>query len=85
MTGEAIVPKVVAALESAGAAYMLVGSLAASFYGLSRSTKDADFVVQFEPGSLSAVLTQLGPLFKLDRLTKSVAGCVQADTLRESV
>lgn len=48
---------------------MLVGSLAASFYGLSRSTKDADFVVQFEPDSLSAILAQLGPLFKLDRQT----------------
>lgn len=40
--------QVVDALEKSDAAYMLVGSFSSNFYGVPRSTKDADFVVQFQ-------------------------------------
>lgn len=44
MTGDEAVVAVIDALESAGIAYMLVGSLATNFYGVLRGTEDADSV-----------------------------------------
>jgi hypothetical protein len=54
-------------LESEGIGYMVVGSLSASVYGLTRSTKDADFVLQLGERTLQDVLQNLGPEFKLER------------------
>jgi hypothetical protein len=58
---------VVEALEAAHVPYMIVGSLSASAYGITRSTKDADFVLDLGEQSLVAVLNQLGPEYRLDR------------------
>ncbi len=58
---------VIEALECAHIPYMIVGSLAAGAYGITRSTKDADFVVQSGSTPLSAIVRQLGPEFLLDR------------------
>lgn len=38
--------RVADALTLAGNAYLITGSFASNFYGIPRSTKDADFVVQ---------------------------------------
>jgi hypothetical protein len=46
---------------------MVVGSLSASVYGITRSTKDADFVVQLGDRPLSVVTSQLGAEFHLER------------------
>jgi hypothetical protein len=67
MTGDEAVIAVIDALESAGIDYMLVGSLSSNFYGVPRSTHDADFVVQLGEDSLTQFLARLGPAFRLDR------------------
>jgi hypothetical protein len=46
--------------------YMVVGSLSASAYGITRSTKDADFVIELGKMSFSSVMQRLGPEFQLD-------------------
>jgi hypothetical protein len=67
MTGDEGVIAVVEALDSIAVEYMLVGSLSSNFYGVPRSTHDADFVVQFSQDSLHQLLERLGPEFQLDR------------------
>ena len=39
-----VVRKVISVLEDLGIAYLIGGSFASSFYGISRSTNDADLV-----------------------------------------
>jgi hypothetical protein len=46
--------------------YLLVGSLAASFYGLSRATTDADFVLEMGQCKLSEIVARMGPKYRLD-------------------
>ena len=67
MTADDATLAVIRALEAAQVPYMIVGSLSSNFYGLARSTKDVDFVVQLGDTRLSAVLAQLGPEFQLNR------------------
>jgi len=66
VTGDEATSAVIIALNAAGIPYMLVGSLSSNFWGIPRSTQDADFVL--DPGSRSLVgLTQsLGPEFRHD-------------------
>jgi hypothetical protein len=52
VTADEAVVAVLAALESVDIPYMIVGSLASNFHGIPRSTRDADFVVELEPGAL---------------------------------
>jgi hypothetical protein len=52
VTADEAVVAVLAALESVGIPYMIVGSLASNFHGIPRSTRDADFVIELEPGKL---------------------------------
>jgi hypothetical protein len=52
VTADEAVVAVLGALDAAGVPYMIVGSLASNFHGIPRSTADADFVVDLEPGSL---------------------------------
>ena len=58
--------QIIAALEKAGLSYMLVGSFSSMLYGVSRNTKDADFVVEFGDQRVSAVARLLPSEFKLD-------------------
>ena len=58
--------QIIAALDKAGLPYMLVGSLSSMLYGVSRNTKDADFVVEFGNHRVSAVRQFLPSEFKLD-------------------
>ena len=45
--------------------YLLVGSFSSNFYGIPRSTKDVDIVIQLGQKSLSAVVRDLGSGFSL--------------------
>ena len=56
-----------AALDAAGVAYMLVGSLASNFHGIPRSTRDADFVVEVRPESLQRLEQHLPRQLRLER------------------
>ena len=58
---------VIRALDDLEIPYMLVGSFSSSYYGIARSTKDVDLVVQLDDRSISEVDRALGPRFKLDR------------------
>jgi hypothetical protein len=57
---------VIDALEALRIPYMLVGSFSTNFYGIPRSTHDADIVVQVQPGDVLALVKHLGPPFRLD-------------------
>ena len=66
MTSEDATMAVVDALEALHIPYMLVGSFSSNYYGIGRSTKDVDFVIQLGPESLSSLASHLGPAFRLD-------------------
>ena len=76
MKAEEIVRHVVARLESLRMSYVIVGSFATNLYGVTRATKDADFVVQIPPGQLVKVIESLEPELECDRQIKfeSVTG-----------
>src|SRR4051812_30052739 len=57
---------VVDALEAGTLEYMLVGALSVNAYGIARSTKDADFVVDLRSGDLREIINRLGSEFRLD-------------------
>lgn len=69
MTGEQAVLAVIEALEDLGIDYMLVGSLSSNFYGIPRSTQDADFVIELKNVTFNALCERLEPPFRLDRQT----------------
>lgn len=64
--GEEAVYELLEALNQHAVPYMLVGSFSSNAYGEARSTKDADFVVQFSPLTRAAVLDALGGEFIID-------------------
>lgn len=55
-----------ASLESAGLPYMIVGSVAASFYGLTRATHDLDVVIALRPEAVEGLAAALGEGFYMD-------------------
>jgi len=57
---------VIDAFEKLGVNYMLVGSFSSNLYGIPRSTKDADFVVQFQGVTVSRLARELAPRFTFD-------------------
>jgi hypothetical protein len=63
MKAEEIVGRIFEACDLLGIPYVLVGSFASNVYGIPRSTKDADFVVQTAPGQFSQLMAALGPNF----------------------
>ncbi len=66
ITIEDVTLRVVDALNACGSPYMLVGSFSSNLYGIPRSTKDADFVLQLQ-GDLGPVFYQsLGNDFEMD-------------------
>ena len=44
--GESVMVRTASALAECGIAYLVSGSFASNYYGIPRSTKDADFIVQ---------------------------------------
>ena len=66
MTSEQAVIAAIDALESVAVPYMVVGSLSSNLYGIPRSTKDADFVLELGETPIKELVDRLGPEFKLD-------------------
>ena len=66
MTTAEIAVAAIDALDATSVPYMLVGAFSSNFYGIPRSTDDADFVVELGSISIVDVVKQLGPRFKLD-------------------
>lgn len=62
----AITLEVVQALEALGVPYLLGGSLAVSFYGIPRATRDADLVADLESPQVHALAVALKDRFYLD-------------------
>jgi hypothetical protein len=54
-------------LEAEGVPHMIVGSLSSMFYGVSRSTKDADIVVELGDVPIDRIARQVAPPIILDR------------------
>lgn len=65
-TGEDAVEILLDCLEEAHADYMLVGSFSSNYYGVSRATRDADFVLSVEEPTRQRLVRLLPPEFKLD-------------------
>lgn len=66
MTANETVAAVVDALDAVGIPYLLAGGYSANFYGVTRATKDADFVVQIKAGDIVELGKRLTPALKLD-------------------
>jgi predicted nucleotidyltransferase len=64
--GESITMKVAEALEACGISFLLSGSFASNFYGIPRSTRDADFVLQTQRAVGPEFVKHLGDDFLLD-------------------
>ena len=66
MNGMQAAARLVDAFEMASIPYMVVGALSSSFYGIARSTYDADIVVAAPVGEVQRVVLGLGSDFRLD-------------------
>ena len=66
MTGDEATSLLIGALSASGIPYMLVGSLSSNFWGIPRSTQDADVVWDLGSNSLNDLINLLGPQFKVD-------------------
>lgn len=66
MDSDAAVLAIIDALNSNNIPYILSGSFATNYYGVPRSTQDADFVVELGETTLSALKNSLGPEFIID-------------------
>jgi hypothetical protein len=62
----ALALRVARALDAVGARYMLVGSVASSFYGDPRTTNDIDFVTALTAAQVGPLCTALGEEFDVD-------------------
>jgi hypothetical protein len=63
----AVALQVAAAIEAAGGAYFVGGSLASSLQGEPRATNDIDIVLDLPLGRISALARALGPSFEVDQ------------------
>lgn len=61
-----LVITLIEALEAEAVPHMLAGSFASMVYGIPRSTKDVDFVVELEEPRFSRLIARLIPDFELD-------------------
>ncbi|MBC7819120.1 MAG: hypothetical protein IAG10_19700 [Planctomycetaceae bacterium] len=61
------VVRAIQALDAAQIPHMLVGAFSSNTYGIERSTKDADFVIELGDRSIVPVADALMPDFSLDR------------------
>lgn len=66
MTIEDVTLRVIDALNTAAIPHMLTGSFASNLYGIPRSTKDADFVLQLQGGLGDEFFQSLGCEFEAD-------------------
>lgn len=67
MTPEAsLMVRAADALAACNVPYMLAGSFSSNYYGIPRSTKDADFVIELHGGVGSDFIARLGDDFEVD-------------------
>ena len=66
MTSETVTSEMIDALNQMGSPWMIVGSFSTNYYGIPRSTKDADFVLRLEGKSIRELVSLLGADFQLD-------------------
>ncbi len=66
MKGMQAAARLVEAFEDANIPYMIVGALSSSFYGIARSTYDADIVVAAPIPDVQRVVTSLGDDFRIE-------------------
>ena len=66
MTPHAAVHRVLQTLIDASLPHLVTGALASNYYGIERSTKDADIVLETAPGDFAAFAQSLGPELELD-------------------
>lgn len=59
MTGSEIAAAMIDALNASGIPYLLAGSFSSNFYGIPRSSKDADFVIHLGDRPLSSLVPHL--------------------------
>src|ERR1039458_6898303 len=64
--GESIALRVAKALEVCGILFLLTGSFASNYYGIPRSTRDADFVLQSQHAVGPDFAKELGEDFLLE-------------------
>jgi hypothetical protein len=79
MTADHALVAVIDALERLGSPYVLVGSIAANFHGIPRSTRDADIVVAIEPSTLDRLAASLVPGLRIQPQTsfETVTGTIR--------
>jgi len=58
--------RVIDAFTELNIPYMIVGALSSNYYGIERSTRDADFVVEMDEAGIETLAEQLGDQFVLD-------------------
>jgi hypothetical protein len=66
MTSDEAVESVIDALEQSGIPYMIVGSFASNYYGIARSTKDADLLISLGEHSIEELCSRLNPELRFD-------------------
>ncbi len=66
MSNEEVVRAVISALDELSIPYILVGSFSSNFYGIPRSTNDADFVLSLGDVPIKTLMERLGSGFRLD-------------------
>jgi hypothetical protein len=66
ISGDNITLKVIEALDKCAIPYLLAGAFSSNHYGIPRSTKDADFVLQLKSGVGANFALALGESFELD-------------------
>lgn len=66
ISGDTITLKVVEALDKCEVPYLLAGAFSSNQYGIPRSTKDADFVLQLKSGVGDRFALALGEPYELD-------------------
>lgn len=66
MTGNEAVRAVIDALDAFGIDYVVVGSYASNSYGIERTTRDADIVIDVRDASLAALFARLRPAIRFD-------------------
>lgn len=69
MEPDEAVAAVIDALAALGVEYMVVGAISSNFYGVPRSTEDADIVIELAETSLADIMRRLGPDFSLEPQT----------------
>jgi hypothetical protein len=60
------VTRFVQALNNLGAPYVIVGSLSSNYYGIARSTEDADFVLHVQSDEINQLARDLPDDFRLN-------------------